>query len=260
MWLLTGVLIGAVLGLTGAGGSVFAVPMLVLGAGLAMQDATGIALGVVASSAAVGVLLRAGSGVLALRPALLLTLSGSITVVVGQQLALVIPELWLSLLFLVLALVIALRMWRQAPDQGSEVRHPRANLPPNGGAGDSNGWEWPPLVIAGGVAGMLAGIFGVGGGFFIVPMLVFLTRMAMPVAVGTSLLVILGLSLTGFMSYLLRAPQLNGLLLTWLAAGGAMGMWLGSRTAAHLNGQGLQRAFAVTIGVLSLLSLLKNAL
>ncbi|WP_426417389.1 sulfite exporter TauE/SafE family protein [Aestuariirhabdus sp. LZHN29] len=261
MLLVTGILIGSVLGLTGAGGSVFAVPLLVIGAGLAMQDATGIALGVVASSAAVGVLLRARSGQLALRPALLLIMSGSVTVLVGQRLALLIPGGWLSFLFLLLALVIALRMWRQATDQGSEARHPRGLLADSesevsaGFSGDGL-----MLVVAGGFAGLLAGIFGVGGGFFIVPMLIFLTQMNMRIAIGTSLLVILVLSLTGFAGYLYQRPQMDWELLVLLAGGGALGMLLGSRTAAFLNGVVLQRLFAVAIGLLSLFSLLKISL
>ena len=52
--LVIGLLIGLVLGLTGAGGSVFAVPLLMLLAGLPMSDAVGISLGAVAASTLFG--------------------------------------------------------------------------------------------------------------------------------------------------------------------------------------------------------------
>lgn len=87
-----GLLIGLVLGLTGAGGSVLAVPLLALCLHLPLQDATGIALGAVAVSAASGVLARFKDGQVLWVPALILGMGGMALAPLGQWLALGLPE------------------------------------------------------------------------------------------------------------------------------------------------------------------------
>ena len=125
MLLLIGCVIGLVLGLTGAGGSVFAVPLLMLLTATSMQEASGIALGAVAAAALLGSLRNGRNGMILWTPALLLAATGALFAPLGKWLASLAPESLLMLGFNGLALFIALRMWLSAqrnPEQAKVVR------------------------------------------------------------------------------------------------------------------------------------------
>ncbi|WP_280526817.1 sulfite exporter TauE/SafE family protein [Streptomyces chrestomyceticus] len=98
--------------------------------------------------------------------------------------------------------------------------------------------------------GLLTGFFGVGGGFVVVPALTLVLGLEMPVAVGTSLLVILVNSGTAFATRA-GAGGLDWPLLASFAACAALGSWLGNRLAARLRPQALSTAFASLVTVLA---------
>lgn len=85
--LILGSLVGAVLGLTGAGGGILAVPALVVGMGLPMQQATPVALIAVAGSAAIGALEGFRQGLVRYRAALLMAVAGVPLTSLGVKLA-----------------------------------------------------------------------------------------------------------------------------------------------------------------------------
>ncbi|HMW72657.1 MAG TPA: TSUP family transporter, partial [Cellvibrionaceae bacterium] len=125
MLLLIGLAIGLILGLTGAGGSVFAVPLLMLLAGTPMLEATGIALGAVAAASLFGSLRNRASGMILWVPGLLLAATGMLSAPIGKWLALQTPPQVLILSFNALAVLIALRMGYSAavnPEQAQVVR------------------------------------------------------------------------------------------------------------------------------------------
>jgi len=128
MLLIIGMIIGLVLGLTGAGGSVFAVPLLMLLAGMPMADAVGISLGAVAASTTYGSLrnlVQKQSAPLLWKPGAILAGAGALTAPLGKWLGLQITESCLVSGFSLLAMVIALRMWLGAskhPESASVVR------------------------------------------------------------------------------------------------------------------------------------------
>lgn len=263
-----GGLVGLVLGLTGAGGSLFAVPLLMLGLGLAASEATGLALGAVAASALWGLLLRLRAGQIIWLPALILALAGALMAPVGRLLALQLSETALMLGFSLLVLGVAWRMWRQAdqtPEQTSITRAGRLEVSgaeaPLCPLSDSGQLELKArcltaLGVGGLGAGLLSGLFGVGGGFVIVPLLVLMTRLPMPAAVATSLAVIAIISSAGFASYLWLGGGVDLARLGLLAAGGVFGMWAGSKLAARIAGPSLQRLFVVLMLALTSLTYL----
>lgn len=107
-----------------------------------------------------------------------------------------------------------------------------------------------PLAGVGVAVGLLSGLMGVGGGFLVVPALLWLTPLGMLAAVATSMAVIAMVSGAGFLFYLSGAkPSL--LLLTGLALGGACGVLLGNRLALRIGGALLQRLFAVMLVLVS---------
>ena len=108
---------------------------------------------------------------------------------------------------------------------------------------------WWLLAAQGAAVGLVTGLVGVGGGFLIVPALALLGGLPMPLAVGTSLVIIALNSLVGFAEYLgvLSAfdLRLDGGLIAWFVVIGAAGSLLGRRLGARVPQRALQRAFAL---------------
>jgi uncharacterized membrane protein YfcA len=108
------------------------------------------------------------------------------------------------------------------------------------------------LVTGGILTGLLSGFFGVGGGFLIVPFLTQLNGVSMRQAVATSLVIITGISTSGFVTHLMtQSIDIQQLFL--LGTGGIGGMAIGSLLVKQLAGAHLQRIFAVTIVVMALI-------
>ena len=221
-----GLILGLLLGLTGAGGSLVALPLL-LSLHLPLHDAIGVSLGAVALSAAI-----AGA---AWKPLFWLVITGWPGNAVGQWLGRFIPDGWLIVGFCALVLWSAWRMW-QGSSQSREGGRPMRNA---------------PLLGVGLAVGLLSGLMGVGGGFLIVPGLLWFTPLSMLAATATSMAVIALVSGGGFLLYLTHAqPPLP--LLACLAAGGALGVLAGNRLAVRLGGATLQRLFALMLVAVSL--------
>ena len=102
------------------------------------------------------------------------------------------------------------------------------------------------LFIAIGIfAGILSGVFGIGGGVVIVPSLIILAGLAPVVATGTSLgALLLPVGALGAWEYY-RRGHLNMVASLWIALGLFFGAWLGARLAQHLTPTQLRRAFAI---------------
>ena len=255
MALIIGALIGLVLGLTGAGGSVMAVPLLMGGLGLGLSMSAGLSLGAVASAAAFGVLMRLRQNQIVWPLVAVTGVGGMLLAPVGQWLANRLPEAALVVAFALLVAVIGLRMWQQADRDPESTRVLRAGtehearqagvsceLSPSG----RFEWRWPcmqRLLLAGALTGLLSGLFGVGGGFVIVPMLILVSGLSMRQAVATSLAVIVLISSAGFASFLWQ-QSLPALF--WPLAGGALlGMLAGSVLGRFLAGLKLQKGFVL---------------
>ncbi|MCA9150515.1 MAG: sulfite exporter TauE/SafE family protein, partial [Planctomycetales bacterium] len=95
--------------------------------------------------------------------------------------------------------------------------------------------------------GVLSGMFGVGGGFVIVPALVLFSGMEMHHAVATSLLVIFLVSISGVGFYIFSGGSLSLVVTALFILGGFIGMNLGSNVSKKLSGPNLQRVFASAI-------------
>jgi uncharacterized membrane protein YfcA len=102
------------------------------------------------------------------------------------------------------------------------------------------------LSLIGIGTGFLSGMFGIGGGFLIVPALVLVTRMGVHRAVATSLLIIAAIGSSGAVSALFHR-QIDWLVLLPFATGGAMAMLGGRLLAQRLAGPRLQKVFAIAI-------------
>ncbi len=107
--------------------------------------------------------------------------------------------------------------------------------------------DWTLLVVVGLVAGVLAGLFGIGGGVVIVPALVYVARMPLTSAIGTSLgALLLPVGALGAWSYY-RSGQLEWRASLWVALGLFFGAWIGARLAQTIGDVSLRRLFAVLL-------------
>ena len=101
------------------------------------------------------------------------------------------------------------------------------------------------FLIVGLLAGVLSGVFGIGGGVVIVPALIFIGGFVPIAATGTSLgALLLPVGALGAYEYY-KKGNLNIAASLWIALGLFLGAWLGARLAQHLSPVQLRRAFAV---------------
>lgn len=257
--LVFGVVVGFSLGLTGGGGSIFAVPLLVYGLGTQAREAIGISLAAVGATSMVGGLRRLTRGEVEVRAGLLFAAAGMLGAPAGSWLGGLLPEGVLLTLFAVLMAAVALRMWIQADRRPEQTRAIRAGVATRareqgpacrrdpGGRLRLTSRCFTVLAVAGLATGVLSGLFGVGGGFVIVPALVLVTGMGIHRAVATSLLVIALVSASGVASYLVAGRPLPWSLTALFVAGGVVGMELGAQAGRRLSGPGLQKLFAAAM-------------
>lgn len=249
-----GAMVGFSLGLTGGGGAIFAVPLLVYGLAIEPREAVGISLASVGAMSAVGLLGRWRAGQVEFRPGLIFAVAGMLGAPAGSWLANQIPEFFLLMLFAILMLVVAARMWITVPAVDISIVHafedekagPACRRDVAGNLRLTS--RCAMLLMAAGLAtGVLSGLFGVGGGFVIVPALVLFSGMAIHRAVGTSLLVITLVGLAGVASHLFSGRTISIDTMLLFVVGGIVGMLLGQLASRRLSGPTLQRVFAVAI-------------
>src|SRR5688572_7870911 len=119
--LIFGAVVGLSLGLTGGGGAIFAVPLLVYGLGVPAREAVGISLLAVGSTSLVGFVQRARRGLVEFPTGLLFAVAGMFGAPAGSWLANRMPETLLLSLFAILMLVIAVRMWSKSNDAAARL-------------------------------------------------------------------------------------------------------------------------------------------
>ncbi|WP_370979084.1 sulfite exporter TauE/SafE family protein [Agaribacterium sp. ZY112] len=269
MVIVIGLLIGALLGLTGAGGSIFAVPLLILLLGLSASDAMGLALGAVAASAFIGTLSQ--RKLVLWWPAALLSAGGMLSAPLGKWLATQLNDTVLVSAFSALAMFIAVRMLRQATLNPEASKHIRASSGGSVSSEQSMACRLSPtgqfqlkprcmsgLLIGGLSIGLASGLFGVGGGFLIVPLILFLSAIPMQRAIATSLASISVISSVGFISHLVF-EGLNELALMWpILAAAIVGMLASISLARFIAGPVLQKSFALLLILVSALLLAKQ--
>jgi hypothetical protein len=266
-----GAAVGISLGLTGGGGSILAVPLLVYGLSVAPREAVGVSLAAVGATALVGAAHRVWRGDVELRTGLMFAVAGMLGAPVGTLIGRRVSETLLLMLFAALMLWVAARMWRRAstnPEEAAALRAPIGRPPidepgpacrrdPTGRLRMTSRCA-VVLAAAGVAAGVLSGLFGVGGGFVVVPALVLFSGMGIHRAVATSLLVIALVSASGLASYLLAGQTLSAPVTLVFVAGGVAGLALGTWFGRSLSPVKLQKGFAVVIVAVAAFVISKN--
>jgi uncharacterized membrane protein YfcA len=191
-----GLVIGVALGALGGGGSILAVPVLANLAGQSAAAATATSLVAVGAAAAVGAVGHARAGNVRWGAAGAFVITAVPGAWLGAELNGRVDGDVLLLAFSGLILVAAHRMVTACPSctrvgeeeaiEASEADDSPAAAPPSAAMAVAK------VLAAGTVVGFMTGLFGVGGGFVIVPALTLALGLSMPYAIGTSLVVIVG--------------------------------------------------------------------
>jgi uncharacterized membrane protein YfcA len=264
--LIFGAIVGLSLGLTGGGGAILAVPLLIYGLSVDPRQAVGISLAAVSVTSLVGFVGRWMLDEVEVATGLVFAVAGMLGAPIGSWLHGRIPESLLLMSFALLMLVVAVRMWLKAGSTNSPplLATNVADGPAcRQGAGGKLGLTSPyavPLGIAGLLTGVLAGLFGVGGGFVIVPAMVLYGGMAIQRAVGTSLLVIALVSASGVASHLLAGREIPLDTALYFVVGGTLGMFAGTWASRYLSESMLQKIFAVVIVAVAIFVIFRTTL
>lgn len=263
-----GGLIGFALGLTGGGGSLLAVPLLVYGLALDPRQAIVVSLAAVGAIALTGVISRLRTGEVEIGTGLMFAASGMLGAPAGVAAANAIPESFLLVLFSVLMLAVAMRMWLKSrgiqklsePGGGESVKMDRACERSDSGKLKLTSRCAVLLLAVGLLTGFLSGMFGVGGGFIIVPALVLFSRMPIHKAISTSLLVIFLVSVAGVAAHHTAGRDIPIELTTLFVAGGLAGVLLGGKAGKRLSGPALQKVFALGIVAVAIFVVTKSVI
>jgi uncharacterized membrane protein YfcA len=247
-----GLVVGIILALTGAGGGILAVPLLVFGVGIGVAEAGPIGLLAVGMAAVLGAVLGLRDGVVRYRAALLVAGAGMLLSPLGLWLARRIDNRWLGVAFAVTLLYVAVKTFRQAGKPAAERAAAPVCVRDSG-----NGrfiWTRPcarAMALSGALAGALSGLLGVGGGFVMVPALQRYTDLPIKSVVATSLAVIALVSITGVVAAAVSG-NMQWPIAVPFSAGALAGMLGGRAVAARLAGPHLQKGFAAVSAVVAI--------
>ena len=223
------------LGLVGGGGSILAVPLILYVVGVHNPHiAIGTAALAVAASAYINMIPHARAGHVRWGPAFAFAASGVLGATLGSTVGKLIDGQKLLTYFAFLMCFVAFLMLR-----------PRPSATASAGAYPT---PYPRLCGTGLGAGSLSGFFGIGGGFLVVPGLMFAGRMQIVDAIGTSLFAVGSFGLTTAINYSLSG-QVDWLVAAEFVGGGVVGGLLGTQAASRLAKKrgALNRVFSAMI-------------
>jgi uncharacterized membrane protein YfcA len=238
--LIAGGFIGAVLGFIGAGGAMLSVPILLYVFDFTPQTATTAALAVVLTAAISGLLPKIKSKEVLFREAFNIWALGLTTNITFSILAYRLSNSVLTT-GLALVLIVAGSSMLIKPIAGTEKRVPLA---------------W--LILISLVIGMLTGLFGIGGGFLAIPILVLFFKVPQGKAAGTSLAIIAINSITAFFGHNRSWDDVDWKIPLVMAAAAVIVARMASIKSGQLNPVLLKKGFAILLYSIAVFTLLQT--
>ncbi len=236
--LASGTVTGTVLGLTGGGGSILAVPLLMYVVGLEDPHiAIGTSALAVGLTAMISMLSHAKRGNLKMGEGLAFSLPGVVGAIFGAQLGLLTPASSLLLVFAAFMVVMGFRMFRK-----KHISQPSMTIQDHGRVLVQK----KRMTVTGFFVGTAAGYFGIGGGFLVVPALIQSAGLNIIQAIGTSLL---SVSLFGFSTAgrYFGTGSVDLVIALLFAVGGIPGSLIGVKMATRIPKQKLTKIFGLMI-------------
>lgn len=223
------VFVGLSLGLLGGGGSILTVPLLVYIAGMEPKSAIAVSLLVVGVTSAVAAIPHARAHRVQWRTGLIFGGVAMAGAYAGGRVAEFIPGTILLFAFALMMIATAIAMLRGR--KGIDTHKAPAQLPVG------------RVVLDGLVVGLVTGLVGAGGGFLVVPALALLGGLPMPVAIGTSLVVIAMKSTAGLAGYL-STVSIDWTLAAGVTLAAVVGSLIGGKLVGAISPDHLRKGFA----------------
>ncbi len=231
--ILVGLAAGIFAGLFGIGGGVVIVPVLVLFAGFTLVEATGTSLAAILLPVGIlGAIAYYRAKIIDVRASLFIAAGLLTTVAVGAWLAHDLPADFVKTLYAAFLLYVSWTFIDPVRRIRRLLGHPvtskgEPETPPHPSA--------PALIVVGAVAGVMAGLFGIGGGNIIVPLLTVALGYPAKRAIATSLgTLLLPIGLPGVLYYH-HAGTLDLAAAAWVALGLLVGTVFGARITIRLS-------------------------
>lgn len=237
--IISGVAIGSILGFVGAGGSMVAVPILIYIFDMTPAQATTASLIIVFSGALSGVLSKFRSKDVLVRESLTIWAIGLVTNFYGAYILPSLPESLVLTGFSLVLIGAGTSMLLKSPSADSERKvSPIA------------------LIAISLLIGAITGLFGIGGGFLAIPILVLFYNVAPAKAAGTSLFIITINTLTGFFAHFRTWDEINWSHPIIIAISAVIISRLASHRSARVKPETLKRAFAYTVFAIAAFTLI----
>jgi uncharacterized membrane protein YfcA len=264
---ISGFLVGFSLGLIGGGGSILAIPLLLYFVGLAylpgvnsnyidhvVIGTTALAVGL---NAYINAFIHWRKGNVRIIEGIAFTIPGILGTYTGARVGLIVHGGLLLFLFGILMIVIAIMVYKgKDRPKSAKVIEPNANS--QSLIESLRRINFARIIPVGFAVGFASGFFGIGGGFLIVPGLLFSTGLCMIKAVGTSLISVGTFGVTGALTYAL-AGEIDPVISILYLAGGIAGGFVGAKIASSLPRGMLRKVFAVIIIIVAIYLMYQNA-
>ena len=268
-----GMLIGLSLGLIGGGGSILAVPLLVYVIGLEPHVAIGTSALVVGINALISFFDHKKKGHVLLNKSLLFAIPGVVGTLIGSYLGLLTPASSLLILFALFMISIAINLLIQKKDKKNDKdviddylqertednkadQKTRGQLKTETNSGTNKRYTHIKVAMMGTLVGLAAGYFGIGGGFLIVPSLMYLDINIVN-SIGTSLLPVSFFGLTTAASYSLSG-QINFFIAILLICGGIVGGKVGMALSSRASKTLLTKIFSILLITVAIYIIIKT--
>lgn len=248
---ISGMAVGFTLGLIGGGGSIMAIPLLLYFVGI---DNVHLAIGTTALAVGVNAYINALShrrhAKVRVNVGILFSVVGVAGVYLGSSLGLVTNSDSLLILFSVLMIGIGIFMYVGRRDASKSVNGEKQ-------VERVRKYRYPVLVLSAVLTGFASGFFGIGGGFLIVPALVYSAGMEIDEAVGTSLLVVGTFGIVTAIRYGISGSLLYPVAFFYII-GGIIGGIVGSRVSLGLPKHLLRKVFSVVVILVGIYIMLRT--
>jgi uncharacterized membrane protein YfcA len=233
------IFVGVSLGLIGGGGTILAVPILIYIFNQEPKSAIGMSLGIVSLVSFVGSISHWRKGNIRMENVAFFTPFAMLGAFIGAKLAGLpfITSLIQMVLFscTVLSSSLAMILFTPKEKMGNEIIQDQIHITMR---------ELANFASVGMLVGLLTGLVGVGGGFLIVPALMYLARIPIHQAIGTSLVVIFFNSISGFLGYLGKV-EMDWIVMISFFLLSLIGVIIGSYLNQYLPKKYLQKVFGI---------------
>lgn len=238
--LIAGCAIGAVLGFVGAGGAMLSVPILIYGFGFDPNLATTAALAIVFLAATSGLIPKARKKQILYRDAFVIWAIGLVTNLGFSSIVESLPDAFITTGFAVILALAGLSMLRP-PTLTTHKRMPLS-----------------VLIVMSLVIGSITGLFGIGGGFLAIPVLVLFFGTPQNIAAGTALLIISINSLTAFIGHNSQWNDVQWHIPIFIGGSAIVAAQIASHFSHYTNPEKLRKAFAYLLFVISVFTVLQT--